>query len=116
LGTFVQIDNELKRVAEEVKSLKANKIALEQDISSQMVQNQIEEIDCKDKTKVKIYTKKSSPNVFTKPNVLSCATTLFGPEKAAALVALVEERKVTKETTGIKRMASVRNMTAMSDE
>jgi len=115
LKTFVQIDNELKRVAEEVKALKANKVALEEDISTQMVHNQIEELDCKDQTKIKIYTKKSCPNVFTKPNVFECAVTLFGSEKAEALVKLVEERKKTKETTGIKRMATVRNM-KMSDE
>ena len=115
LRTFVEIDNELKRVAEEVKALKANKVALEEDISTQMVQNQIEELDCKDQTKVKIYTKKSCPSVFTKPNVFECAVTLFGREKAESLVKLIEERKKTKETVCIKRMASVRNM-QMTDE
>jgi len=108
ISTFIELDDELKRVADEVKILKTNKVALEDDISKMMVQHNIHELDCKDHTKVKVYTKKSSPSVFTKPNVLQCALTLFGAEKADILVDLIEQRKVTRETTGIKRMASTR--------
>jgi len=108
INTFVELDDELKRVADEVKVLKTNKTALEEAISTQMVQHHIEELACKDDTKVKVYTKKSSPSVFTKPNVMQCAATLFGAEKADALVELIEQRKVTKETVCIKRMASTR--------
>lgn len=108
IKTYVEIDDELKRVADEVKILKSNKVALEEDISNQMVQHHIQELDCKDQTKVKVYTKKSSPNVFTKPNVIECAITLFGSDKTDELVNLIEERKRTKETTGIKRMAATR--------
>jgi len=114
IKTFVELDDELKRVAEEVKVLKTNKEALAEDISTQMIKHHIEELDCKDHTKVKVYTKKSSPSVFTKPNVIQCALTLFGSEKTDALVDLLEQKKVTKETVCIKRMASTRKRSEKS--
>jgi len=109
IKTFVQIDDELKRVATEVKVLRGNKVALEQTISEQMIQNHIEELDCRDNTKLKVYTKKSNPNVFTKSNVSECATLLFGEDRAEQLVNSIEERKETKESCSIKRMSVTRS-------
>ena len=108
LKTFVEIDNELKRVANEVKELKQSKLDLENSLSEHMVHHEIEEHSCMDNTKVKVYTKKSSSNVFTKPIVYECALTLFGQDQADALVKLVEERKEVRESTGLKRMSSTR--------
>lgn len=108
LKTYVDIDNELKRVAQEVKELKQNKTDLEHYLSDHMVNHEIEEHSCMDNTKIKVYTKKSSSNVFTKPIVHECAMTLFGQENADKLVKLVEEHKEVRESTGLKRMSTTR--------
>jgi len=44
--TFTEIDDEIKRIRGEIKTLRSNKISLESDISSHMNNNQLEEIDC----------------------------------------------------------------------
>ena len=48
--TFTEIDDEIKRIRGEIKTLRSNKISLESDISSHMDNNQLEEIDCADDT------------------------------------------------------------------
>lgn len=106
--SFTEIDDELKRVAEEIKSLKANKISLENDISSHMDLNELDEIDCSDNTKVKKYTKKSVSNVFKKANVEECSLLLFGSERTEALIKMIEEKKEVRESIGLKRMATKR--------
>lgn len=106
--TFTEIDDELKRVAEEIKSLKANKISLENDISSHMDRNELDEMDCSDNTKVKKYTKKSVSNVFKKPNVEECALLLFGADRTEALIKMIEEKKEVRESVGLKRMSTKR--------
>lgn len=110
--TFAQIDDELKRVAGEVKALRANKTSLANDISSQMNQKQVEEIDCPGDTKVKKYTRKSSSNVFNKSNVEECALALLGADRTATLLKMIEDKKEVKESTGIKRMSSKRSKTS----
>lgn len=113
LQVFTEIDDELRRVAEEVKTLRNDKLALEQSISAHMVENQIEEHECHDKdTKIKIFTKKSSTNTFTKPIVYECAQILFGADKAESLVKMIDDRRETKESTGIKRMSMSRKRKA----
>ena len=115
LRTFVEIDDELKRVANEVKKLKQSKVDLETALSEHMVQNEIIEHSCMDNTKIKVYTKKSTSNVYTKPVVYECATTLFGASQADALVRLVEEQKEVRQSTGLKRMSSTRNRNSEND-
>jgi len=94
--SFTEIDDEIKRIRGEIKTLRSNKISLESDISSHMNNNQLEEMDCADDTKVKKYTKKSIPNVYKK--------VLFGEERTKALMKMIEDKKEVKETIGIKRM------------
>lgn len=106
--TFTEIDDELKRISEEIKSMKANKVSLENDISSHMDRNELDEMDCSDNTKVKKYTKKSVSNVFKKPNVEECSLLLFGKERTEALIKMIEEKKEVRESVGIKRMATKR--------
>jgi len=107
--TFTEIDDEIKRIRNEIKTLRANKISLEGDISSHMNSNQIEEIDCQDDTKVKKYTKKSISNVYKKDNVHECSLLLFGEDRTNALLKMIEDKKEVRETTGIKRMKCQRN-------
>jgi len=102
--TFTEIDDEIKRIRGEIKTLRSNKISLESDISSHMNNNQLEEIDCADDTKVKKYTKKSIPNVYKKDNVEACSLLLFGEERTKTLMKMIEDKKEVKETVGIKRM------------
>ena len=107
--TFAEIDDEIKRVRNEIKTLRSNKVSLENDISSHMNNNQIEEIDCADDTKVKKYTKKSISNVYKKENVQECALLLIGEDRTNALLKMIEDKKEVRETTGIKRMKRQRN-------
>ena len=102
--TFTEIDDEIKRIRSQIKTLRANKVSLESDISTHMNTNQIEEIDCTDDTKVKKYTKKSISNVFKKENVESCSILPFGEERTKALIQMIEDKKEVRETVGIKRM------------
>ena len=102
--TFTEIDDEIKRIRSQIKTLRTNKVSLESDISTHMNTNQIEEIDCTDDTKVKKYTKKSISNVFKKENVESCSILLFGEERTKALIQMIEDKKEVRETVGIKRM------------
>jgi len=97
--TFTEIDDEIKRIRGEIKTLRSNK-----NISSHMNNNQLEEIDCADDTKVKKYTKKSIPNVYKKDNVEACSLLLFGEERTKTLMKMIEDKKEVKETVGIKRM------------
>lgn len=104
LRTYVEIDDELKRVASEAKALRKNKAALESAISSHMVDHEIGEHTCLDTSRVKIYTKKSTKSAFNKDGVHECAQLLFGSEKAEALLALIEDKKDVTESTGLKRI------------
>ena len=104
IKSFAEIDDEIKRVRNEMKTLRSNKNALETDISSHMNTNQLEEIDCKDDTKVKKYTKKSISNVYKKDNVEACCVLLFGDERTKTLLKMIEDKKEVRETVGIKRM------------
>lgn len=104
LRTYVEIDDELKRISSEAKSLRSNKAALESAISSHMVDNEINEHKCLDTSRVKIYTKKSSKSAYNKAGVYDCAQILFGSEKADALLARIEERKNVTESTALKRI------------
>lgn len=104
LRTYVEIDNELKRVASEAKVLRKNKVALEEAISAHMVENDIGEHTCVDASRIKTFTKKSTTTAFNKAGVYECAQVLVGSEKALALVSLIEDRKDVKESTGLKRL------------
>ena len=103
LTTFVEIDDELKRVSEEAKVLRKNKAALEEAISTHMVQHDIGEHMCTDESRVKIFTKKSTKSAFNKAGVYECAQTMFGSDKAANLIALIEDKKDVQESLGLKR-------------
>lgn len=110
--TYAKIDDELKRISEEVKALRANKNSIANDISSQMEQKQVQEVDCPGDTKVKKYTRKSSSNVFKKDNVEECALALLGADRTATLLKMIEDKKEVKESTAVKRMSSKRAKTS----
>lgn len=103
LRTYVEIDDELKSVSEEAKVLRKNKAALEAAISAHMIENDIPEHRCRDTSKIKIYTKKSTKTAFNKAGVYECAQLMLGSEKAEALIALIEDKKNVTESTGLKR-------------
>lgn len=104
LRTYVEIDDELKRVAAEAKTLRKNKAALESAISSHMIDREIGEQTCLDASRVKIYTKKSTKSAFNRAGVHECAQLMFGTDKADALLALIDEKKDVTESTGLKRI------------
>jgi len=104
LNTYVKIDDELKKVSDEAKKLKKNKIELESKINTYMVENEIGEHFCTDSSRIKIYTKKSTKNYFNRSGVYECAHNLFGSEKADALIAMIDEKKEINESTGLKRL------------
>lgn len=104
LKTYVEIDDELKRIAEEAKMLRKNKAALEAAISTHMVENEIGEHRCMDASRVKIFTKKSTKSAYNKSGVYECAQVLLGSDKAEALICMLEEKKDVRESTGLKRM------------
>lgn len=104
IQAFSNIDDEMKKLSEELKVLRQNKGSLEATISSEMTENSIEEVVCEDETKVKVYTKRSTKNAFKKPNVQSCAIKLFGEDNADALVKMIEQMQETEESTGLKRL------------
>jgi len=104
IKTFANIDDEIKRLSEEMKVLRSNKGSLESTISNKMNEHSIEEVSCEDNTKVKVYTKRSVTNAFKKANVKSCATSLFGEDKAEALVKMIEDMQEVQESTGLKRL------------
>ncbi|CAM9269301.1 unnamed protein product [Sphacelaria rigidula] len=103
LKTFVEIDDELKTVTEEAKVLRKNKAALEAAISAHMVQNDIPEHRCMDTSRVRLFTKKSTKSAFNKAGVYECAQAMLGSDKAAALIAMIEDKKYVTESTGLKR-------------
>lgn len=103
LNTFVEIDDELKRVAEEAKVLRKNKATLEAAISSHMVENDIGEHRCIDASRIKIFKKKSTKSAYNKAGVFECAQILVGSDKATRLVAMLEEKKHVEESFGLKR-------------
>lgn len=103
LTTFIEIDDELKRVAEEAKILRKNKAALEEAISTHMVENDIGEHPCMDTSRVKIFTKKSTKNAYNKAGVYECAQIMLGSEKAQNLISLLEDKKDVRESFGLKR-------------
>lgn len=103
LTTFVEIDDELKRVAEEAKVLRKNKAALEEAISTHMVENDIGEHRCIDTSRVKIFKKKSTKSAYNKAGVYEAAQIMFGGDKAATLITLLEDKKDVKESFGLKR-------------
>lgn len=104
IKTYTTIDDEIKRVRAEVKKLRTNKTSLEQHISSEMTQKELEEVSLQDETKIKMVTKTKKSNPFKKDNVMKCAVQLFGEEQSASLVKMIEELQQTSETTCIKRM------------
>lgn len=106
LKTFVEIDDELKKVADEAKLLRKNKAALETSISTHMMRNDIEEQSCLDNSRVKIVTKKRLSSGFNKRGVHECATELFGQDNATLLVKMIEEKKSVEESTGLKRLGA----------
>lgn len=106
IKTFASIDDEMKRMSVEMKQLRTNKTTLEENISNEMTQQEIDEVSCQDDTKVKMYTKKKTSNPFKKPNVESCAVKLFGEDKAKLLVKMIEDMQETEESTGLKRLNS----------
>ena len=103
LRTYVEIDDELKRVAQEAKTLRKNKAALESAISTHMVENDIPEHRCLDESRVKIFKKKSTKSAFNKAGVYECAQIMLGSEKAQNLISLLEDKKDVRESFGLKR-------------
>jgi len=104
IKTYATIDDEIKRIRGEVKKLRTNKTSLEQHISSEMTQKELEEVSLQDETKIKMVTKTRKTNPFKKDNVMKCAVVLFGEEKSASLVKMIEELQETAESTCLKRM------------
>lgn len=106
IQAFSSIDDEMKKLTEELKVLRQNKGSLEVTISDEMTENSIQEVVCEDDTKVKVYTKVSKKNPFKKPNVQSCAVKLFGEDNAEALIKMIEQMQEVEESTGLKRLNS----------
>lgn len=106
LATFVEVDNELKRVAEEAKLLRKNKSALEEAITLHMVKHEIEEKICTDDSKVKVVKKKTTKSGFTKAGVSECAELLLGVDKARTLMAMIEDKKDVTESFALKRSST----------
>lgn len=106
LKTFLEIDDELKRIAEEAKMLRKNKAVLEAAISTHMVENEIGEHRCMDTSRIKIFTKKTTKSAYNKSGVYECAQAMLGSDKAEALIFMLEEKKDVKESTGLKRMGA----------
>ena len=104
LKTYLEIDDELKKIAAEAKILRKNKSALEAAISTHMVENDIGEHRCTDTSRIKIFTKKSTKSAYNKSGVYECAQVMLGSDKAAALISMLEEKKDVRESTGLKRM------------
>ena len=104
LNKYVQIDDELKRVSDEAKELRKNKMDLGTRISAHMVENDMGEQPCVDNSRVKIYTKKSTKNYFNRAGVFECAHELFGPDNANKLISSIDEKKEISESTGLKRL------------
>ena len=100
---FIAVDDEIKRIAQEAKELRKNKTVLEGAISSHMLDNELDEGRFEEST-VKVVKKRKCSNAFTKSNVLQCALTLFGSERADSLVKMVEDMQETTESHGIKRL------------
>lgn len=110
LTTFVEIDDELKRVTEEAKVLRKNKATLEVAISTHMVENDIGEHRCIDTSRVKVFKKKSTKSAYNKAGVYECAQIMFGGDKAATLIALLEDKKDVRESFGLKRTGVPKKM------
>ena len=104
LKTYVQVDDELKRLLEEAKQLRKNKTDLESRISTHMVENDMGEHPCADSSRVKVYTKKSTKNFFNRAGVYECTQELFGPDNADKLIARIDEKKQISESTSVKRL------------
>ena len=103
LENFVTLDDEIKKKSEEAKKLRNNKAALEESISTHMLDHELDE-GTVDGSTVRMVKKKKVTNAFTRSNVQQCALALFGAEGADSLLRKIDDLKETTESHGIKRI------------
>lgn len=103
LEKFVTLDDEIKKKSEEAKKLRNNKAALEESISTHMLDHELDE-GTVDGSTVRVVKKKKVTNALTRSNVQQCAQTLFGAEGADSLLRKIDDLRETTESHGIKRI------------
>ena len=98
---FITLDDKIKSITQEARGLRQSKHALEDAISTHLLDNDAHPHGA---IPVKVVTKKKVTNAFTRSNVEDCALHLFGADGAEKLMQQIEELKETTESHCIKRL------------